>query len=261
MVGVYRQAGRPYRPAPWEFVELVTHEGLVGTGEWSVVLEGNTATALERLASDPGKNLLDDDLELPLFMAWWDLVGQVLGKPLHRVWGELFDVGFEPPSSVPLAAYSWQRFADAQGKDAVTFENWPEFAAQQCREGYRTLKLSMSSYEPYDFIDLIGQIRGEIPSDVDIVSIHMAHGTSLRLVESFLSSIHLTFPTLSSPSTRCFRSASSTRVEACSPTSDRISEGILFPKARAIAAAHDHTVLLSLVDAAACPAYFRAFAG
>jgi L-alanine-DL-glutamate epimerase-like enolase superfamily enzyme len=168
MVGVYTPGWQALPACSWEFVELVTQEGLVGTGEWSVVLEDNTATALERLASDPGKNLLDDDLELPLFMAWWDLVGQVLGKPLHQLWGELFDVGFEPPSSVPLAAYSWQRFADAQGKDAVTFENWPEFAAQQCRDGYRTLKLSMSSYEPYDFIDLIGRIRAEIPSDVDI---------------------------------------------------------------------------------------------
>src|SRR5437773_1795713 len=146
MVGVYTPGWQALPACSWEFVELVTQEGLVGTGEWSVVLEDNTATALERLASDPGKNLLDDDLELPLFMAWWDLVGQVLGKPLHRLWSVLFDVGFEPPASVPLAAYSWQRFADAAGKDAVTFESWPEFAAQQCREGYRTLKLSMSSY-------------------------------------------------------------------------------------------------------------------
>nr|MDQ2830355.1 mandelate racemase/muconate lactonizing enzyme family protein [Chloroflexota bacterium] len=94
--------------------------------------------------------------------------GQVLGKPLHHLWAELFDVGFTPPTNVPLAAYSWQRFADAAGRDAVTYETWPRFAAQQCADGYRTLKISMTSYEPEDHIDLLGRIRQAIPPDVDL---------------------------------------------------------------------------------------------
>ena len=168
MVGVYTPGWQALPACSWEFVELVTREGLVGTGEWSVELEGATENALEQLKDTPTKNLLDNDLELPLFMAWWDLVGQLLGKPLHQLWAELFEVGFEPPAAVPLAAYSWQRFPDAEGNGAVTYESWPSFAAEQCRDGYRTLKLSMSSYEPDDFIDLIARIRAAVPGDVDI---------------------------------------------------------------------------------------------
>jgi L-alanine-DL-glutamate epimerase-like enolase superfamily enzyme len=168
MVGVYTPGWQALPACSWEFVELVTNEGLVGTGEWSVQLDEAAIDALQQLADTPGKNLLDDDLEVPLFMAWWDLVGQVLGKPLHVLWAELFEVGFEPPGEVPLAAYSWQRFADAEGRDAVTFDNWPCFAAEQCAAGYRTLKLSMTSYEPEDFIDLIGRIRAAIPPSVEI---------------------------------------------------------------------------------------------
>lgn len=168
MVGVYTPGWQALPACSWEFIELVTQEGLTGTGEWSVQLDSPAIEALQRLAETPGKNLLDDDLEVPLFMAWWDLVGQVLGQPLHRLWADLFDVGFEPPAEVPLAAYSWQRFPDADGRDAVTYENWPEFAARQCAEGYRTLKLSMTSYEPEDFIDLIGRIRAAIPKSVEI---------------------------------------------------------------------------------------------
>ena len=97
-------------------------------------------------------------------MAWWDLVGQTLGKPLHELWAELFEVGFSPPVRVPLAAYSWQRFPDAEGRDAVTFESWPQFAAQQVAEGFTTLKLSMTSYEPDDHVELVARIRDAVPA-------------------------------------------------------------------------------------------------
>lgn len=168
MVGVYTPGWQALPACSWEFIELVTNEGPVGTGEWSVRLDQDAIDALERLKEQPGKNLLDDDLEIPLFMAWWDLVGQVLGRPLHQLWAELFDVGFEPPTAIPLAAYSWQRFADSEGRDAVTFDNWPDFARQQCREGFKTLKISMTNYEPEDYVDIIRRIRAAIPADVDI---------------------------------------------------------------------------------------------
>src|SRR5689334_12597924 len=86
MVGVYTPGWQALPACSWEFVELVTQEGLVGTGEWSVELDRPAIEALQWLAETPGKNLLDDDLEIPLFMAWWDLVGQVIGKPLHVLW-------------------------------------------------------------------------------------------------------------------------------------------------------------------------------
>src|SRR3954454_19258274 len=110
----------------------------------------------------------DDLRDQPLFMARWDLVGQVLGAPLHRLWAELFDVGFEPPDRVPLAAYSWQRFPDADGGDAVTFQSWPDFAAQQVADGYRSLKISMTAYDPEDYVLLLERIRGRVPDGVDV---------------------------------------------------------------------------------------------
>ena len=76
---------------------------------------------------------------------------------------------------MPLAAYSWQRFPDAEGRDAVTFESWPHFAAQQVAEGFSTLKLSMTSYEPDDHVELVARIREAIPPEVDIRV--DAHGT------------------------------------------------------------------------------------
>jgi len=89
MVGVYTPGWQALPACSWEFVELVTREGPVGTGEWSLQLDQPAIDALQRLADNPDKNLLDDDLEIPLFMAWWDLAGQVLGKPLHRLWAVL----------------------------------------------------------------------------------------------------------------------------------------------------------------------------
>ena len=136
MVGLYTPGWQALPAWSWGFVELVTNEGPVGTGEWSVAVDAPAHAAIQRLRATPEANLLDDEWEIPLFMAWWDLVGQTLDKPLHQLWAELFDVGFEPPSLVPLAAYSWQRFPDAEGRDAVTFESWPQFAAQQVAEGF-----------------------------------------------------------------------------------------------------------------------------
>src|SRR6478672_182612 len=69
MVGVYTPGWQALPACSWEFVELVTEQGLTGTGEWSVELEGATENALEQLKDTPTKNLLDNDLELPLFMA------------------------------------------------------------------------------------------------------------------------------------------------------------------------------------------------
>lgn len=168
MVGVYTPGWQALPACSWEFVELVTKEGIVGTGEWSVRLDQAAIDGLQFLADHPDKNLLDDDLEIPFFMAWWDLVGQVLGKPLHQLWAELFDAGFEPPTAVPLAAYTWERFADAEGRDAVTFETWPAFARQQADAGFRTIKVSMTGYEPDDYVDLLTRIRAAIPADVDV---------------------------------------------------------------------------------------------
>ena len=159
MVGVYTPGWQALPAVSWSFVELRTRQGPVGTGEWSVDLDDSARNALERLRAEPGLNLLDPAFEEPLFMAWWDLVGQVLGKPLYRLWSELFEADFEPTDRVPMAAYTWQRFADRNGRDAITYENWPEFAAERAAEGFPAVKVSMTAYQPEDHIDLIHRIR------------------------------------------------------------------------------------------------------
>ena len=92
-------------------------------------------------------------------MAWWDLVGQVLDRPLHDLWAELFERDVQAPSVVPMAAYTWQRFPDAQGEGAVTFATWPEHAAAQARRGFPAIKVSMTPYQPEDHIELVQRIR------------------------------------------------------------------------------------------------------
>jgi len=166
MVGVYTPGWQAMPAASWEFVELVTHEGLVGTGEWPVDLPAASRQVIEQLKNQPGRNLLDLDLEEPLFMAWWDLVGQVLGKPLHKLWAELFERGFNPPDRVPMAAYTWQRFPDAQGKNEVTFESWPEHAKMRADQGWPAIKMSICAYQPEDHIELIHKVREAIGPDV-----------------------------------------------------------------------------------------------
>ena len=175
MVGVYTPGWQALPAVSWAFVELKTKEGLVGTGEWSVDLDDASRRCVRELRAQPGRNLLDLELEEPLFMAWWDLVGQVLGKPLYRLWAELFEADFEPRDRVPMAAYTWQRFADRYGNDAITYETWPQFAAERAREGFPAVKVSMTAYQPEDHIDLINRIREAVGPDTAIRI--DAHGT------------------------------------------------------------------------------------
>ena len=168
MEGVYTPGWQALPACAWVFVELVTREGLVGTGEWSVDLPPETRACVERLRASPGGNLLELELEQPLYMAWWDLVGQVLGKPLHVLWGELFERGFAPPGRVPMAAYTWQRFPDRDGNHAVTFASWPEHAAQRAAQGWPAVKLSLTAYQPEDHIELIHRVREAVGPEVRV---------------------------------------------------------------------------------------------
>lgn len=175
MTGVYTPGFQALPACSWEFVELVTDQGPVGSGEWSITLPSDTRAALAALRGEPDTNLLDQSLERPLFMAWWDLVGQVLGKPLHQLLAEIFEVGFEPPTDVPLAAYSWNRFPDRDGNHEVTFETWPAFARSLADEGFKAVKVSMTAYEPEDYVELLERIRDTLPEHVELRI--DAHGT------------------------------------------------------------------------------------
>lgn len=170
MAGVYTPGWQALPACSWAFVELVTREGLIGTGEWSIDLEPATRRCLEQLRAEPDRNLLDVELEEPLFMAWWDLVGQVLRKPLNVLWSELFENRVAPPLRVPMAAYTWQRFPDHNGQGEVTFESWPQHAAELARHGFPAIKVSMTAYEPMDHIELIHRIRDAVGT-----------GTALRI--------------------------------------------------------------------------------
>jgi len=168
MVGVYTPGWQALPACSWGFVELVTNEGLIGTGEWSVDLPPETLAAITRLRGDAHHNLLDPQWETPLYMAWWDLVGKVLGKPLHVLWGELFERGAPPPDRVPMAAYTWQRFPDAKGRDEVTFESWPAHAKMRAEQGWPAIKLSLCAYQPEDHIELIHRVREAIGPQVKL---------------------------------------------------------------------------------------------
>jgi L-alanine-DL-glutamate epimerase-like enolase superfamily enzyme len=175
MVGVYTPGWQALPACSWEFVELVTEQGLTGTGEWSIQVNDKTRECLQQLRNNPGRNLCDPDFEEPLYMAWWDLIGQVLRKPLHELWADLFEVGFTPPDRVPMAAYTWQRFPDLEGRGEVTLDTWPEFAAGWARRGFPAVKVSMTAYEPDDHIELIHRIRDAVGPETAIRI--DAHGT------------------------------------------------------------------------------------
>ena len=175
MEGVYTPGWQALPACSWAFVELVTKEGLVGTGEYSIGLPEQTRSCIETLRASPEANLLDLKWEEPLFMAWWDLVGQVLNKPLHELWAELFERSFAPPSRVPTAAYTWNRFPDASGHGEVTYDTWPAHAAARVKQGFTAIKVSMTGYQPRDYIDLVHRIREAIGPDIALRI--DAHGT------------------------------------------------------------------------------------
>jgi len=170
MVGVYTPGWAALPAVSWEFIELATKEGLTGTGEWSIQLDDKARLCLEQLKQSPGRNLLDPEFEEPLFMAWWDLAGQVLGKPLHVLWANLFERTFDPPDEVPMAAYTWQRFPDRNGRGEITMENWPALAAEHARTGFPSIKVSMTAYQPEDHIELVHRIREAV-----------GHGAAIRI--------------------------------------------------------------------------------
>ncbi len=175
MVGVYTPGWQALPAISWELVEIVTKQGLTGTGEWPIGLDERARNCIEELRADPERNVLDPSLEEPLYMAWWDLAGQVLGKPLHVLWADLFESNPHPPSQIPMAAYTWQRFPDHNGLHAVTFENWPALAAQHAANGFSAIKVSMTAYEPEDHIDLVHRIRKAVGPEI-LIRID-AHGT------------------------------------------------------------------------------------
>ena len=65
--------------------------------------------------------------------------------------------------------------ADEQGRNAVTYENWPDYAAARAKEGFPAVKVSMTAYQPEDHIELIHRIREAVEPETAIRI--DAHGT------------------------------------------------------------------------------------
>lgn len=166
MEGLYTPGFQALPAWCWELVELRSEEGPCGVGEWSVRLDEPARAAIARL--EPGADLLDLALEPALGMAWWDLVGRLLERPLHRLWAELFELAHEPPDRVPLAAYSWQRMPAADGSGAIGLDTWPAFARDQVDAGFPSLKLSMTTYDPDVYVEVVERVRALAGWDVDI---------------------------------------------------------------------------------------------
>ena len=66
MVGVYTPGWQALPACAWSLVELVTNEGPVGAGEWSVSLPEKSEACIAELRASPDRNLLDRELEEPL---------------------------------------------------------------------------------------------------------------------------------------------------------------------------------------------------
>src|SRR5438552_13466800 len=62
MTGVYSVGWQCLPAVSWEYVELVTDDGMIATGEWPVNLGEDTRNCLEQLKTEPDRNLLDLDL-------------------------------------------------------------------------------------------------------------------------------------------------------------------------------------------------------
>ena len=60
------------------------------------------------------------------------------------------------------------RFPDMDGNNAVTYESWPEHVADRVRTGFPAVKVSMTSYQPEDHIDLIHRIRTAVGDETAI---------------------------------------------------------------------------------------------
>ena len=249
MVGVYTPGWQALPAASWAFVELVTREGLIGTGEWSIDLDVPAQNCIARLRQDPGRNLLEMEFAEPLFMAWWDLVAQVLEQPLHVLWAELFERDSQAPRAVPMAAYTWQRFPDAQGEGAVTFATWPEHAAAQARHGFPAIKVSMTAYQPEDHIELVQRIRQAAnryshrrPRNVELPGspAHTARPGGLQ------PGVYRTAAELSAAPALLSRGRTRARAPAAG---GRFSGGILFSQNDRIAPAAQNAAVVPLVDA------------
>ena len=101
------------------FAEFETDKDLVG------IAEGTNADAEELKGKVLGKNPFDPSIRADMGLAYWDLSGKIADRPLGQYLHECFALETPLAERVPISAYTWYRFPDLNGKNAVTFESYP----------------------------------------------------------------------------------------------------------------------------------------
>ena len=176
--------------APWReltFVELTTDDGRTGLGEVRMVNKTETLVACLRelgpryvVGSDPfeverlgwhfgrgeyGRPGEVSQSALSAFdMACWDLIGQALGTPVHRLLGGRFR------DRVPAYANGWYQAEREPARIA-------ELAAGVVARGYRALKLDpfgaasvrLSAPERRLSLAIVEAVRSAVGSDIEIM--------------------------------------------------------------------------------------------
>ena len=116
-------------------------------------------------------------------LAYWDLIGKIANRPLGQYLHECFALETPLAERVPMSAYTWYRFPDLNGENAVTFESYPSYVQEIIRtHGFQNIKLSMCDFEPQRYVELVRNIRAAVGSDVDIrVDPHASWGEAQAL--------------------------------------------------------------------------------
>lgn len=146
----------------FSFAEFETDQGLVG------IAEGVSADSTEELKGRVlDRNPFDPEIRADLGLAYWDFVGKIAGQPLYRTLRDVFELDTPVVDRVPMAAYTWYRFPDPDGRHEVTFDSYPEHLQQIIEEhGFRVIKLSMCDFEPPRYVELIHNIRQALGPEV-----------------------------------------------------------------------------------------------
>lgn len=149
------------------FYEFHTDKGLVGLRENGGALSEDSLKNLKDRVV--GKSPFDESIRQDVGTAYWDIVGKVMEKPLHEYLSSVFE---QPPpyrKMIPVAAYTWHRFPDLDGKGEVNFDNYHKHCQELIKEhGFKVIKLSVVDYEPIRYIEFIHRIRDAVGNDVDI---------------------------------------------------------------------------------------------
>jgi glucarate dehydratase len=158
-------------------IEFETDGGLVGIGEDPVA--DAEALRARMIGGDP----FDPALRRHLGLAYWDFVGKVAGKSLSQYLREVFAVDAPEVERIPMAAYTWIRFPDLEGRYQVTYDTYVDHVQGLIdQHGFRVIKISMCDFEPRRYVDLLHRMRAAVGPEIEIrVDPHASWSESMAL--------------------------------------------------------------------------------